>query len=346
MIVLGMGKLGGRELNFSSDIDLILLFGEAGETDGPRATANEEYFQRLGRQFIRLLDQRTDQGFVFRVDMRLRPFGDSGPLVVSLAALEDYLQQHGRDWERYAWVKARPVVGADAYASVYQDTVKPFVYRRYLDFGVFESLRDMKAMIAREVARRELDQDLKLGKGGIREIEFIVQSFQLVRGGGDRRLQGPSLLAVLPMLAGAKLLPPAVIEELREAYLVLRRAENLLQIIRDQQTHSLPAGAVDRLRLASGLRANLTESYDWPAAAAAIENARQSPSCSAVPRRRLRAPTRLSTGWRSPACRSTRSSPRSAFRRARLPPSSCCSRPIGTLPLTPNSMRSGGAACA
>jgi len=276
MIVLGMGKLGGRELNFSSDIDLILLFGEAGETDGPRATANEEYFQRLGRQFIRLLDQRTDQGFVFRVDMRLRPFGDSGPLVVSLAALEDYLQQHGRDWERYAWVKARPVVGADAYAPVYQDTVKPFVYRRYLDFGVFESLRDMKAMIAREVARRELDQDLKLGKGGIREIEFIVQSFQLVRGGGDRRLQGPSLLAVLPMLAGAKLLPPAVIEELREAYLVLRRAENLLQIIRDQQTHSLPAGAVDRLRLASGLRANLTESYDWPAAAAAIENARQS----------------------------------------------------------------------
>jgi len=275
MIVLGMGKLGGRELNFSSDIDLVLLFAEAGETDGPRVTANEEYFQRLGRLFIRLLDQRTDQGFVFRVDMRLRPFGDSGPLVVSLAALEDYLQQHGRDWERYAWVKARPVVGAQAYAAAYQDTVKPFVYRRYLDFGVFESLRDMKALIAREVARRELDQDLKLGKGGIREIEFIVQSFQLVRGGGDRRLQGPSLLAVLPTLAGAKLLPPAVIEELREAYLTLRRAENLLQMIRDEQTHALPAGAVDRLRLAAGLRAKLSEPYDWPAAEAAIEAARQ-----------------------------------------------------------------------
>ncbi len=276
MIVLAMGKLGGRELNFSSDIDLILLFAEGGETDGARVTANEEYFQRLGRQFIRLLDQRTEQGFVFRVDMRLRPFGESGPLVVSLAALEDYLQQHGRDWERYAWVKARPVVGADAYAASYQETVKPFVYRRYLDFGVFESLRDMKAMIAREVARRELDQDLKLGKGGIREIEFIVQSFQLVRGGGDRRLQNPSLLDVLPVLAGAKLLPRAAINELREAYLLLRRAENLLQMIRDEQTHALPEGEIDRLRLAAGLRANLAEPHDWPAAAAAIDAARES----------------------------------------------------------------------
>jgi glutamate-ammonia-ligase adenylyltransferase len=276
MIVLGMGKLGGRELNFSSDIDLILLFAEEGETDGPRAAANEEYFQRLGSKFIRLLDQRTDQGFVFRVDMRLRPFGQSGPLVVSLAALGEYLQQHGRDWERYAWLKARPIVAADAYAATYQNTVKPFVYRRYLDFGVFESLRDMKALIAREVARRELDQDLKLGKGGIREVEFIVQSFQLVRGGGDRRLQSPSLLDVLPRLAGAKLLPRAVVDELRAAYCLLRRAENLIQIIRDEQTHALPEGEIDRLRLAAGLRVDSAEPYDWPAAAAAIEAARES----------------------------------------------------------------------
>jgi len=275
MIVVGMGKLGGRELNFSSDIDLILLFAEAGETDGARKADNEEYFQRLGRQFIRLLDQRTEQGFVFRVDMRLRPFGESGPLVVSFAALEDYLQQHGRDWERYAWVKARPIVGADAYAAAYQNAVKPFVYRRYLDFGVFESLRDMKAMIAREVARRELDQDLKLGKGGIREIEFIVQSFQLVRGGGDRRLQHPSLLDVLPILAGAKLLPRPVVEELRDAYLLLRRAENLLQMIRDERTHALPTGEIDRLRLAAGMRVKLAEPYDWPAAAAALQAARE-----------------------------------------------------------------------
>ena len=214
-IVLGMGKLGGRELNFSSDIDLVFLFAEGGETDGPRVVANEEYFNRLGRELIRLLDARTEEGFVFRVDMRLRPFGESGPLVVSLAALDDYLQQHGRDWERYAWIKARAIVGADAYAAAYEEFVRPFVYRRYLDFGVFESLREMKALIAREVARRELEQDLKLGRGGIREIEFIVQSMQLVRGGSDRRLQGAALLEVLPLLVGSKLMSAEEVAQLR-----------------------------------------------------------------------------------------------------------------------------------
>ncbi len=269
MIVLGMGKLGGHELNFSSDIDLVLLFAEQGSCDGPRAIENTEYFQRLGRQFIRLLDTRTEDGFVFRVDMRLRPFGDSGPLVVSLAALEEYLQQHGRDWERYAWIKARPIVAADAYAATYHGAVKPFVYRRYLDFGVFESLRDMKALIAREVARRDLEQDLKLGKGGIREIEFIVQSFQLVRGGGDRRLQTPSLLEVLPVLSGAKLLTKAAAAELKDAYLVLRKAENALQMLRDEQTHVLPADALDRARVAASLSVG-----DWAATHAHIEVAR------------------------------------------------------------------------
>ena len=220
-IVLGMGKLGGRELNFSSDIDLVFLFAEGGETDGARVVANEEYFNRLGRELIRLLDARTEEGFVFRVDMRLRPFGESGPLVVSLAALDDYLQQHGRDWERYAWIKARAIVGADAYAAAYAEFVRPFVYRRYLDFGVFESLRDMKALIAREVARRELEQDLKLGRGGIREIEFIVQSMQLVRGGSDRRLQRASLLEVLPLLVGSKLMSAEEVAQLAEAYLTV-----------------------------------------------------------------------------------------------------------------------------
>ncbi len=270
MIVLAMGKLGGYELNFSSDIDLILLFAEAGQTDGARSVDNEEYFQRLGRQFIRLLDTRTEDGFVFRVDMRLRPFGESGPLVVSLAALEDYLQQHGRDWERYAWIKARAVVGAPAYAITYETYVKPFVYRRYLDFGVFESLRDMKALIAREVARRDLEQDLKLGVGGIREIEFIVQSFQLVRGGGNLRLQNASLLDVLPALGGAKLLPKSAVVELTDAYFVLRKAENLLQMMRDQQTHSLPKDPLDRARLAAGMRLP-----DWPATLAHIDASRR-----------------------------------------------------------------------
>ena len=165
LIVIGMGKLGGMELNFSSDVDLVFLFAQAGQTDGARVIDNEEYFNRVGRELIRLLDARTEDGFVFRVDMRLRPFGDSGPLVVSLGSLEDYLQQHGRDWERYAWIKARADRRRRRLRRANQEFVRPFVYRRYLDFGVFESLRDMKAMIAREVARRDLEQDLKLGIG-------------------------------------------------------------------------------------------------------------------------------------------------------------------------------------
>ena len=269
LIVLGMGKLGGRELNFSSDIDLIFAFSERGETDGPRVIDNEEYFNRLGRDFIQLLDTRNEDGFVFRVDMRLRPFGDSGPLVVSLSSLEDYLQEHGRDWERYAWIKARAITGVEAYAAAYQGFVRSFVYRRYLDFGVIESLRDMKALIVREVARRELDQHLKLGKGGIREIEFIVQSMQLVRGGSDRRLQNASLLDVLPLLAGSKLVAPADIAVLTDAYLLLRKAENALQMIRDEQTHSLPAEPLDRARLSVNMGLG-----DWDAASALIDAAR------------------------------------------------------------------------
>jgi [glutamine synthetase] adenylyltransferase / [glutamine synthetase]-adenylyl-L-tyrosine phosphorylase len=269
-IVLGMGKLGGRELNFSSDIDLIFLFCEAGETSGPRIVDNEEYFNRLGREIIRLLDERNADGFVFRVDMRLRPFGESGPLVVSLAALEDYLQQHGRDWERYAWIKARAIVGAGAYASAYEEFVRPFVYRRYLDFGVFESLRDMKALIVREVSRRDLEHHLKLGRGGIREVEFIVQSMQLVRGGSDRRLQNPALLEVLPLLSGSKLMSAAAVGELTDAYLVLRKAENALQMMRDQQTHALPGDPLDRARLAL-----IMGFADWAATAPLLESTLQ-----------------------------------------------------------------------
>jgi len=266
-VILGMGKLGGRELNFSSDIDLVFLFTEAGETSGPRVVDNEEYFNRLGREIIRLLDVRNADGFVFRVDMRLRPFGESGPLVVSLGSLEDYLQQHGRDWERYAWIKARAIVGAGSYAPAYEEFVRPFVYRRYLDFGVFESLRAMKALIVREVARRDLDHHLKLGRGGIREIEFIVQSMQLVRGGSDRRLQNAALLEVLPLLAGSKLISSEDVARLTEAYLLLRKAENALQMMQDQQTHTLPEDPLDRARLALNMGFD-----DWGAVSQAIES--------------------------------------------------------------------------
>jgi glutamine synthetase adenylyltransferase/Zn-dependent oligopeptidase len=270
LIVVAMGKLGGRELNFSSDIDLVFLYAEAGETDGPRPADNSEYFNRLGREVIRLLDARTEDGIVFRVDMRLRPFGDSGVLVVSLASLEDYLQEHGRDWERYAWIKARAVVGVGAYATATQNLIRPFVYRRYLDFGVFDSLREMKALIAREVARQDLDHHLKLGAGGIRELEFIVQSMQLVRGGSDQRLQNAALLDVLPLLAGSKLLARSAVEDLHDAYLVLRKAENAVQMIRDEQTHSIPDELRDRARLSVNMGLP-----DWPATIARIEAARQ-----------------------------------------------------------------------
>ena len=164
LVVLGMGKLGGRELNFSSDIDLVFLYPRSGETDGRRRIANEDYFTRPGQALIRLLDAPTAEGFVFRVDLRLRPFGESGPLVVSFGAFEEYLQKHGRDWERYAWVKARAITGAGLYAGLYAEVVRPYVYRRYLDFGVFEDLRGMKELIAREVARRDLGDHVKLGR--------------------------------------------------------------------------------------------------------------------------------------------------------------------------------------
>ncbi|HEY6451316.1 MAG TPA: bifunctional [glutamate--ammonia ligase]-adenylyl-L-tyrosine phosphorylase/[glutamate--ammonia-ligase] adenylyltransferase [Steroidobacteraceae bacterium] len=250
LIIVAMGKLGGGELNFSSDIDLVPLYVESGDTDGPRPISNQEFFTRLAQHIIRLLEQQTEEGFVFRVDLRLRPFGDSGPVVSNAAALEDYLQIHGRDWERYAWVKARPVTHEAAYGVLFGSLIRPFVYRRYLDFGVFESLREMKGLIEREVLRRDLADDIKLGDGGIREIEFIVQSFQLIRGGQDRRLQGTALRRALALLAGAKLLPAAAVAELDAAYVFLRRLENRLQMRADQQQHRLPAEAFERERLA------------------------------------------------------------------------------------------------
>ena len=253
LVVLAMGKLGGRELNFSSDVDLVLLFPEHGETDGPRRISNEEFFTRLGQGMIRLLESPTPDGIVLRVDLRLRPFGDSGPLVTSFAALEDYLPLHGRDWERYAYVKARPVLGAECFAELRATSLRPFVYRRYLDYGVFESLREMKTLIEREVARRELAEHVKLGPGGIREIEFIAQTFQLIRGGREPCLQTASLLEALERLGAARILPAAAVRDLAAAYRYLRRVENALQMFADQQTHQLPREPLARERLALAL---------------------------------------------------------------------------------------------
>jgi glutamate-ammonia-ligase adenylyltransferase len=253
LIVLAMGKLGGQELNFSSDIDLVLLYPADGESNGDRRQSANEFFTRWARQLVALLEETTQHGFVYRVDTRLRPFGDSGPLVVSLAALEAYLLQHGRSWERYAYIKARTLGAPNDSRSQHElveDIVRPFVYRRYLDFGVFESLREMKALITAEVRNRELQSNIKLGPGGIREIEFIVQSLQLVRGGADHKLRERTLLRVLPQLVHAGGLKQSAASALADAYRFLRRLENFMQAIRDRQTHEIPESDVDRQRLA------------------------------------------------------------------------------------------------
>ncbi|MFU8820982.1 MAG: bifunctional [glutamate--ammonia ligase]-adenylyl-L-tyrosine phosphorylase/[glutamate--ammonia-ligase] adenylyltransferase [Gammaproteobacteria bacterium] len=270
LLVVAMGKLGGGELNFSSDVDLVFLFPEAGETAGPRVLENEQFFIRAGRQLIRLLDEGTPDGFVFRVDMRLRPFGESGPLAMSLAAFSNYLHQHGRAWERYAYVKARAVTGHRFGMGLYRDVLRPFVFRRYLDFGLFDALRDMKDKISAEVARRELRDNIKLGRGGIREIEFIVQCLQLLRGGADPRLREPGLPAALARLAETGQLPPEAIDELREAWRFLRLTENRLQAWQDRQTHELPADETGRLRLAFSMGCD-----DWAGFAAALATHQQ-----------------------------------------------------------------------
>lgn len=248
--VLAMGKLGGHELNFSSDVDLVFVYSGAGETSGPRQISNEEYFRLVAQRLIDTLSRNTAEGFVYRVDARLRPFGSAGPLAVSLPAFENYLLQHGRDWERYAYVKARVVNPWVDTEYVYRDVLRPFVYRRYLDYGVFGSLREMKALIAAEVEKKEYRTNLKLGPGGIREIEFIVQALQLVRGGTVAALRERQLLVALPALVAAGCLPAADAAELTAAYGFLRAAENRIQAQYDRQTHDLPADPLDRERLA------------------------------------------------------------------------------------------------
>ena len=243
LLILGMGKLGGRELNFSSDIDLIFVYPDAGETVGGRkAVENSKFFTRLGQRLIRALDEVTAEGFAYRTDMRLRPFGDSGALVLSFASMEDYYQEQGRDWERYAMIKAK-ILGEDLSNLNHRylkQMLRPFVYRRYLDFSAIQSLREMKEKISREVVRRNLIDNIKLGAGGIREVEFIVQTFQMMRGGRDKILQERSLLTVLPRLAELNLLTIEQVTDLRTAYLFFRQVENVLQALDDKQTQTLP----------------------------------------------------------------------------------------------------------
>ncbi len=252
LIIIGLGKLGGNELNLSSDIDVIFCYPDKGVCDGRRGLANEQFFTQLARKVINSLANITADGFCFRVDTRLRPFGDSGPLVNSFAALEQYYQREGRDWERYALIKARPVAGDLVAGQQLLGILKPFVYRRYIDFGAIEALRDMHQNVREDALRHDRLHDIKRGPGGIREIEFLVQTFQLLRGGREVSLQTPSIFTALEQLRMLRLLPETAVTALLSAYRFLRQVENRIQALHDQQAHIVPGGE-DGLKVARAM---------------------------------------------------------------------------------------------
>ncbi len=254
LLVIGMGKLGGGELNVSSDIDLIFAYPEDGETNGARSLSNHEFFNRLGRKLIALINDLTADGYVFRVDMRLRPYGDSGPLTMSFAALEEYLVAQGREWERYAWIKARVISPENSkYGAELEKLTQPFVFRKYLDFGAFDSMRKLHAQIRAEVARRDRYNNVKLGPGGIREIEFTAQVFQLIRGGREAALRIRPTRQVLRQLAHGGELSPDVVARLDDSYVFLRNLEHRLQYLDDQQTQELPESAEQQAIIAEAM---------------------------------------------------------------------------------------------
>lgn len=267
LLVIGMGKLGGGELNVSSDIDLIFVYPEDGETNGPRKLSNHEFFNRLGRKIISLINDRTADGYVFRVDMRLRPYGDSGPLTMSFAGLEEYLVAQGREWERYAWIKARVIAPEHSvHTAELENLAQPFVFRKYLDFGAFDSMRKLHAQIRAEVARRDRHHNIKLGPGGIREIEFIAQVFQLIRGGRDAALRIRPTRQVLQRLRLDGELSAESVQRLDASYVFLRNLEHRLQYLNDEQTQELPTDAGQQ-----GIIATAMGYADYAALLAALE---------------------------------------------------------------------------
>ncbi|HSD52736.1 MAG TPA: bifunctional [glutamate--ammonia ligase]-adenylyl-L-tyrosine phosphorylase/[glutamate--ammonia-ligase] adenylyltransferase [Burkholderiales bacterium] len=268
LLVVGMGKLGGRELNVSSDVDLVFVYPDEGETS--RGLTHHEFFVRLGRRVIRTLADVTPDGQVFRVDMRLRPWGEAGPLAASFEALEQYFVTQGREWERYAWIKARVVAGGDErLRAELAKIAQPFVFRKYLDYGTIDAVRKLHAQIRQEATRRDLAGDIKLGPGGIREIEFMAQGFQLIRGGRDPGLRARATLEVLAALSARRQLSEQAVAEISSAYVFLRRLEHRLQYLDDVQTHALPESPADRQLIAESMGAP-----DWPALARELDGQR------------------------------------------------------------------------
>ncbi|MEA9581180.1 bifunctional [glutamate--ammonia ligase]-adenylyl-L-tyrosine phosphorylase/[glutamate--ammonia-ligase] adenylyltransferase [Xanthomonas nasturtii] len=298
LVVFGLGKLGGGELNFSSDVDLVYAYPQGGQSTGARPLAAEEYFARLGQQLAKLLDETTADGFSHRVDLRLRPFGTAGRVALSFTGMDQYFQREGRDWERYAWLKARAVAGDIAAGEAWLETLRPFVYRRYLDFTALDGLREMKAAITAEVARHDRLDDIKRGPGGIREIEFLAQSLQLIRAGREPALRERRLLPALQALVAAGQIEADNGAALTEAYRFLRRLENRLQMLRDAQTHALPQAPLDRERIALGLG-----HADWPALLDALAPHRSRVAAEfaelLAPRVRATAPDALADYWRA-----------------------------------------------
>ncbi len=297
LVVFALGKLGGGELNFSSDIDLVYAYEQDGDSDGARSLAAEDYFARLGQQLAKLLDEVTAEGFCHRVDLRLRPFGSAGRIALSFAAMEQYFQREGRDWERYAWQKARVVAGDSAAGGRFLDALRPFVYRRYLDYGALDGLREMKATIAAEVARKDMADDIKRGPGGIREIEFLAQALQLIRGGREPALRERRLQPALRALCEGRHLTDDTRDALLEAYRFLRLLENRLQMLRDAQTQQLPVDPLERARLAQGLG-----EPDWAALQRRLQTHRERVSqefdALLAPRERAVQPDALVAYWR------------------------------------------------
>ncbi len=298
LVVFALGKLGGGELNFSSDIDLVYAYEQDGDSDGARTLAAEDYFARLGQQLAKLLDEVTAEGFCHRVDLRLRPFGTAGRIAMSFPAMEHYFQREGRDWERYAWQKARAVAGDLGAGARFLDTLRPFVYRRYLDYGALDGLREMKATIAAEVARKDMAEDIKRGPGGIREIEFLAQALQLIRGGREAPLRERRLQPALRALRDARHLTDDTCDGLIAAYRFLRLLENRLQMLRDAQTQQLPEDPATRARLAQGLGES-----GWAALYARLQAHRERVSREfdllLAPRGRAAQPDALVAYWRA-----------------------------------------------
>lgn len=271
LIVIGMGKLGGGELNVSSDVDLIFAYEAEGETQHKKPMSNQDFFIRLAKKLIAAIDEITEDGFVFRVDMRLRPFGSEGVLVSDIDALEEYYQNNGREWERYAWIKGREVTGGNQITKL----LKPFVFRKYLDYGAYASMRDLKIQIQRDVNSKGMHDNIKLGRGGIREIEFIAQVFQLTRGGQDTSLQIKPTLSVLQLLGQKGLLPEKTVSELSEAYVFLRNLEHRLMYVDDAQTQELPKTDEAKARIAKAMNFTQAANYGWEEFLAKLDAYRQ-----------------------------------------------------------------------